>query len=310
MTVTLPPQLKAAVALMRLREIVPFVLVTTLLGANVAGAQPGMRLLVVLLGNLLVVAFAFMINDVEDAPDDVLTPAKAVRNPISAGRLSPRAGYVASFAVALCGLALFTTLGGWPLALGGLCLVLGLLYSWRQVRLKAIPVADLLSHVLMLAALQFLCAYTAFQTGGQPWLASCLFVVAISMYGQLFNQLRDLDGDRRAGVNHTAARIGPRATHALLILLLLAALALLALSVWQGSVPLWTMGLAAGLSPIMLIASVRRARLAGSVTGTHASFHEPVLLLFVIVLLAWLAVGAPASTSASNAPGFWNPTIW
>lgn len=307
---TLPSRLKATVALMRLREIVPFVLVTTLLGANVGGARPGLRLLVVLLGNLLVVAFAFMINDVEDAPDDALTPAKAARNPISAGRLSPRTGYGASLAVAIGGLTLYAALGMWPLALGGLCLAFGLLYSWRQVRLKAIPVADLLSHVLMLAALQFLCAYTAFQPGGQPWLASCLFVVAISMYGQLFNQLRDLDGDRRAGVNHTAARIGPRATYALMILLLLAALALLALSVWQGSVPLWTMGLAAGLSPIMLIVPVRRARLAGSVTGTHASFHEPVLLLFVIVLLAWLAVGAPASTGASNVPGFWNLTIW
>jgi len=310
MIVTLSSQLKAVVALMRLREIVPFVLVTTLLGVNVGGARPGLRLLVVLLGNLLVVAFAFMINDVEDAPDDALTPAKAVRNPISAGRLSPRIGYGASFAVAIGGLTLNAALGMWPLALGGLCLALGLLYSWRRVRLKAIPVADLLSHVLMLAALQFLCAYTAFQPGGQPWLAPCLFVVAISMYGQLFNQLRDLDGDRRAGVNHTAARIGPRAAYTLMILLLLAALALLALSVWQGSVPLWTMGLAAGLSPVMLIVPVRRARLSGSATKVHALFHEPVLLLFVIVLLAWLAVGAPASTSASDAPGFWNPTIW
>jgi 4-hydroxybenzoate polyprenyltransferase len=292
MFMVLPSQLKATVALMRLREVVPFVLVTTLLGANVGGARPGLRLLLVLLGNLLVVAFAFMINDVEDAPDDALTPAKAARNPISAGRLSPRVGYAASFAVAFCGLALYTTLGWWPLALGGLCLGLGLLYSWRPVRLKAIPGADLISHVLMLAALQFLCAYTAFQPGGRPWLASCLFVVAISMYGQLFNQLRDLDGDRRAGVKHTAARIGPRAAHWLMILLLPAALALLGLSVWQGSIPLWTMGLAAGLSPVALIIPARRAWLSGPVTKVHASFHEPVLLLFVIVLLVWLIVGA------------------
>ena len=294
MIVTPLARLKATVALMRLREIVPFVLVTTLLGANVASAQPGARLLVVLLGNLLAVAFAFMINDVEDAPDDALTPAKAVRNPISAGRLSPRAGYGAGLAAAFGALALYAALGLWPLALGGVCLALGWLYSWRQIRLKAIPVGDLLCHVLMLAALQFLCAYTAFQPGGRPWLAPCLFVVAISMYGQLFNQLRDLDGDRQAGVNHIAARIGPRAAYALMVLLLLVALVLLALSVWQGSIPLWTMGLAAGLSPVMLSAPMRRARLSGPVTAAHAPFHEPVLLLFVIVLLAWLAVGALA----------------
>ena len=102
---TLPSQLKATVALMRLREVVPFVLVTTLLGANIGGAWPGLRLLVVLLGNLLAVAFAFMFNDVEDAPDDALTPAKAARNPISAGRLSPRTGYGASLAIAIGGLS-------------------------------------------------------------------------------------------------------------------------------------------------------------------------------------------------------------
>lgn len=236
-----------------------------------------------------------MINDVEDAPDDALTPAKAGRNPISAGRLSPRAGYVASFAVALCGLALYATLGGWPLALGGLCLVLGLLYSWRWVRLKAIPVADLISHVLMLAALQFLCAYIAFQPGRRPWLGPCLFVVAISMYGQLFNQLRDLDGDRQVGVNHTTARIGPRAAYMLMVVSLLAALVMLALSVWQGSVPLWTVGLTAGLSLGVLITPGRRNGLSGLATEGLVLFHEPVLLLSVIVLAAWLIVGMSAS---------------
>ena len=293
MTVTLPPQLKAVLALMRLQEIVLFVLVTTLLGANVGGARPGVRLMIVLMANLLAVVFAFMINDVEDAPDDALTSAKAARNPVSAGRLSPRAGYVASFAVALGGLALYAALGGWPLALGGLCLGLGVLYSWRRVRLKAIPVADLLSHALMLAALQFLCAYTAFQPGGRPWLTSCLFVVAISMYGQLLNQLRDLDGDRQAGVNHTVARTGRRAAHVLMVALLAGAAALLALSVWQGSIPLWAIGLGAGglgAGLIMLVIPARRARLSGPVLATHVLFHVPALSWAVIVLLAWLAV--------------------
>ncbi len=294
LTAALPSQVSAIVALMRLREVVPFVLVTSLLGANIAGARPGLRLVAVLLGNLLVVAFAFMFNDVEDAPDDSLTPAKAARNPISAGRLSPRTGYVASAVVGVAGLAAYSVLGIWPLALGALCLALGLLYSWRRVRLKAIPVADLLSHVLMLAALQFLCAYTAFHSTGHPWVAPCLLVAIISMYGQLFNQLRDLDGDRRAGVRHTAARIGPRATHTAMILLLVAALTLLALSVWQGSIPLWTMGLTAGLALIVLIVPIMRARHSGSAVGVHASFHAPVLLVSGIVLTVWLFVGVAA----------------
>lgn len=294
-TLTLSSQLRAIVALMRLREIVPFVVVTTLLGANIGGARPGVRLLVVLLGNLAAVAFAFMINDVEDAPDDALTPAKARRNPISAGRLSPRAGYRAGLAAAVGALALYAGLGAWPLALGALCLVLGLLYSWRRVRLKAMPVADLISHVLMLSALQFLCAYTAFQPSGLPWLAPCLAVVAISMYGELHNELRDLDGDRQAGVNHTTALIGPRAANLLMLLALLAALLLLALSVWQGSIPLWTIGLAAGLSSVMFIVRWRHARLSGRVIEACAPLHEPMLLSFTLALLAWLLVGTSPS---------------
>lgn len=166
---------------------------------------------------------------------------------------------------AFSALVLYAILGIWPLSLGGLCLVLGLLYSCRRVRLKAIPVADLISHGLMLAALQFLCAYTTFHPGERPWLAPCLFVMTISIYGQLFNQLHDLDGDRKAGVNHTTARIGPHAASIMMILLLLVALALLALSVWQGSIPLWTMGLAISLSPVMLIVPVQRVLLSGSV---------------------------------------------
>ena len=291
MTATLSSQLRATVALMRLREVVPFVLVTTLLGANVGSARPGARLLVVLGGNLLTVAFAFMFNDVEDAPDDALTPAKAARNPISAGRLSPRVGYGASSAVALGGLALYAALGWWPLALGGVCLALGILYSWRRVRLKAIPVADLISHALMLAALQFLCAYTAFRPADWAWLGPCLFVVAISAYGQLYNQLRDLEGDRQAGIKHTVARVGRRAARALMASVLAGALASLALSVWQGIIPLWTIGLLGGLAPLMLIAQARRKRFFGPTPDALAPFHERILLLAVVVLLAWLVVG-------------------
>ena len=289
---TLPSRLKAVVALVRLQEFVFFSLVITLLGANVGGARPGARLLIVLLGNLLAVAFAFMINDVEDAPDDTLVPTKAARNPISAGRLSPRVGYGVSLVVALGGLALYAALGMWPLALGGLSLILGALYSWRQVRLKAIPVADLISHALILAVLQFLCAYTAFQPDGRAWLAPCLFVAAISMHSQLFNQLRDLDGDRQAGINHTVARIGRRGTQALMISMLVGALGLLVLSVWQESIPLWTTGLGIGLAPVMLVALARRARLSGSILDAHVLFRGPILLWAMVVLLAWLTVGA------------------
>lgn len=289
MNATLRSRFRAVIALTRYREVVPTVLVTTLLGANVAGAWPGPRLVAVLLGNVLIVAFAFMFNDVEDAADDALNLAKVGRNPVSAGRLSPQIGYTASLAAGLGALALYATLGILLLVLGALCLALGALYSWRRVRLKAIPVADLISHALVGAALQFLCAYSAFWPSGWAWLAPCLFLVAISMYSELYNELRDLDADRLVGVNHTAVRLGRRGTQALMVALSLLALVILALSVWQQAVPLWTVGLAAGLAPVVLIVPVRQIWFSGQAVNVRIHFHEPVLLLSLIVLLAWLA---------------------
>jgi 4-hydroxybenzoate polyprenyltransferase len=284
--------ISAMVALMRSREVVPFVLVTTLLGANVGEARPSLRLLGVVLANVLVVTFAFMINDVEDASDDALNPAKAKRNPISSGHLSSSTGYWASAVVAICSLALYAALGTWPLIFGAICAVLAFLYSWRRVRLKAMPVADLLSHGLMLAALQFLCAFTAFRPMGGPWLPPCLFVFAISLYGQLFNQLRDLDGDRKAGVNHTAARIGPRATYVLMIVSLVIAFMLLVVSVWQRSIPFWVIGASGGLALAVGFLMLHRARMTRTAVGVPATYNEPMVFIGTLVMLAWLFVSS------------------
>lgn len=289
-------QVHAAVALARPPAVLPFVTLVTLLGADVGGAWLGERMLTVWLANVLAVAFAFMINDLEDADDDALVPSKAARNPISAGRLSARTGYGASALVGVVAISLYATLGVWPLALGGLCLVLGLLYSWRPVRLKAIPVADLVSHTLMLAALQLLCAYTAFQTRGLDWLVPCLLVVAVSAYGQLVNQLRDLDGDQQAGINHTTARIGRRVAEMLTGATGAIAVGSLPLMVWLGVVPLWVLLLAAALAAGLVLVVFRRTSPPDSASALPSSdldhrervLHLPVVTSGTIALLAWL----------------------
>jgi 4-hydroxybenzoate polyprenyltransferase len=296
-------QLRAVVALARPATVLPFVSLVTLLGADVGGARSGELVLIVWLANVLAVTFAFMVNDVEDAADDALVPAKAVRNPISAGRLSPRAGYGAAAVVGVTAMVLYATLGLWPLAFGGLCLVLGILYSWRRVRLKAIPVADLVSHTMMLAALQFLCAYAAFQPRGLTWLVPCLSVVAVSAYGQLTNQLRDLDSDRQAGINHTTARVGRRVAEILMVAMVVVAAAGLLLMVWMEIVPLWVMALFAALTTVMVLGTARRSSLPGSLPGSVAAMspddiehrdavlHVPVMASGTIALLAWLITG-------------------
>src|SRR5258708_24481509 len=182
----------------------------------------GWKLVGVVTANLLTVAFAFMINDVEDAPDDALDPAKVMRNPVSAADLSVRTGRLASIGVGLAAAGVYAFLGGWPLITGLSCLVIAYFYSWRRVRLKSRPIADLLSHGLMLAGLQFLSAYLTFEpVPFSRWIYPFMFVVGISLYGELFNELRDLKGDQEAGITHTANLIGYRAAYILMFALLL-----------------------------------------------------------------------------------------
>jgi hypothetical protein len=81
-------------------------------------------------------------------------------------------------------------------------LILAYLYSWRPIRLKAIPIADLISHAAMLAGLQFLAAYLAFDGGPIPRCAFPLGLVVASACGQLFNELRDLTAMSRRECPH------------------------------------------------------------------------------------------------------------
>jgi 4-hydroxybenzoate polyprenyltransferase len=207
-------QLKGFIRLTRYKEYPFFVIITTLLGAATAHGFIGWKLIGVLIANLLAVAFAFMINDVDDALD----PAKVKRNPISAADLSARTGRWASYGAALASGMVYAFLGLWPFITGLGCLVIAYLYSWRRVRLKSMPFADLASHCLMLAGLQFLSAYFSFEpVPFSRWVYPFLFVVTFSLYGELFNELRDLKVDRKAGLTHTADLIGHQAAYWLMI---------------------------------------------------------------------------------------------
>ena len=94
--------IKGIIKLTRFDEYVWFVIVTTCLGAAAGanGGSFGWQWIVALLANWAAVGFAFMINDVEDADDDALNPAKINRNPVSAGILTKREANIASYLTA------------------------------------------------------------------------------------------------------------------------------------------------------------------------------------------------------------------
>ena len=91
-------RLSAAIRLSRWREHVPFTIPLTLAGGLLAieavQITADWRLFAVLAANILSMSFAFMINDIEDAPDDALNPAKKRHNVISSGALSRRQGQI------------------------------------------------------------------------------------------------------------------------------------------------------------------------------------------------------------------------
>ena len=249
--------LQRVVRLTRWSEHVLFTVPVTLLGAvaalhrHTAPSGAGERALLVLVANALAVTFAFMLNDLEDAPDDARDPARRARNIVASGHLGRHAALGWTLAVGALSWAVYERLGAPPTVLGTLILALSFLYSWRAVRLKAWPVVDVLSHVLMLSALLFLAGYTALGGKWEEARLPALGVALISAYGQLYNQLRDYFADRRAGLRNTAALLGQRGTRWAMWGALTAGIACLGAALISGELPLaltWLIGATAPLA--------------------------------------------------------------
>lgn len=280
--------LKGLLQLTRYREYVLFVCVTTLMGAKLGGGDFDLRLAIVLAANILVVGFAFMYNDVEDAPDDAMDAQKALRNPISAGIISPRMGKLACLVVSAILLGLYGLLGLLPFLLGAFCLALAFLYSWRVARLKSVPVADLISHSLSLAGLQFLCAYFAYDAGKPySWLLF-LSVVFASVYGELNNELRDIVVDKKAGIRHTADLIGIKWTKVLMLASVVGAVAVIVYFFVAQIIPMWLFIVPAVLGPMLFAKQLwKMVRRESSVVDDREAMHQPALLVGVFTILAW-----------------------
>ncbi len=229
----------SVIRLTRWKEYVPFVIPLTIFGALLTQRPLDLRIIAVTLANILAVAYAFMINDIEDAPDDSLDPARAARNPIAMDELSPRLGWISSGVVALASLLLYAVGGWWVLGIGGLTLLLSHFYSWKPVRLKAWPIADVTSHSLMLSGLLFLAGYFAYDVSpGWVWLVA-LAATLLSIYGQLYNQVRDYEMDKAAGLHNTAIIVGERITRLLMHLCVILAGFFFLAAFALGVLPIW-----------------------------------------------------------------------
>lgn len=285
-------QLQGLIQLTRWKEYIGFTVPLTVLGALMAVQQEGSlldwRLVAVTLATFLVVAYAFIINDIEDAPDDALEESRRQRNPVSAGRVSLRVGYGALVVVALVTLALYALAGTYAFVIGVITLIISHLYSWRKVRLKAWPVTDIVSHSLMLSGLLFLAGYFTYGVAPGPIWFVFLGVTMFSSYGQLYNQLRDFDVDKEAGLHNTAILLGERNAKGLMYAMALLAAGCLLIAIIGGAFPWWLLIVVVVAVPVSFLFRPRKDFRGTEFVDASGAMQQQALFVFNAVALVWL----------------------
>lgn len=291
-TVTLEKKIDAVIQLSRWREHVPFTIPLTIVGAMMAlqatGIDPDWRLVAVTLANILTVAFAFIINDIEDAPDDALNARKKERNVISNGTLTQRQGMLLCWATVAGAIALYVLCGLWVMIWGGITLILSYLYSAHPFRLKARPITDLVSHALMLSALLVMTGYFTYHA--EPSYGWYVIVAAFlfSAYGQFYNQVDDYEVDKQAGLRNTVVLLGKIPTTMLMYASLFGAIICMILAAWHGVFPLW-LGTIALVSVFVTSLFNWEHDMRGNPADASGALQRPTLIVANMITLLWLA---------------------
>ena len=282
----------ALLRLTRWREHVPFTIPLTIVGGLLAAESAAVtvdpRLLAALAGNILAMSFAFMLNDIEDAPDDARDPAKKAHNVISSELLSRRVGQLVTAACGVLSFLLFALASAFTLLLGAIMLLLCYLYSAHPFRFKARPLTDVISHALMLSGLIVATGYFTYDAEpGAVWLviaAASLF----SAYGQFYNQVADFELDQQAGLNNTAGFLGKSLTSILGHASIALALVCMVAAILQGLFPVW-LGTILILGVITCLLFPWEMDMRGNLAQDGGNMQRPGLIVANLVALSWLA---------------------
>jgi 4-hydroxybenzoate polyprenyltransferase len=194
-----------------LTQIIPLVLISVLLSDNLS-----LLIFPVILSSMILVAFGFSINDVEDARDDAKNRLKKMRNPISSGRISKSQGYVISLVLVTSSIAISLILNKIMFMAFLASAVILMLYSWRNFRVKSMPIISTLFHGVGMSLITF-GAYMAL--GNDLDMNSILIfsmVTFFSMSMHLVSEIRDFETDRKCGVRTTTISIGKNASKRLI----------------------------------------------------------------------------------------------
>ncbi len=155
----------------------------------------------------LIFAYAFAVNDIEDADDDAKDPKKKSRNPVSSGYLSNSyAINILRFLAFLSFIASILSAGIYPMIVALSAIFISHLYSWKVVRLKGKYVLDFISHSYFLATAEIL--YFILLPSSQITLGSFLLLIGVSYIsfgGSFYNQFRDYVVDREVNLRNSSS---------------------------------------------------------------------------------------------------------
>ena len=291
-TVKYRSKIAAVIRLSRWREHVPFTIPLTIVGGLLAVEPAAVtvdwRVFAVLSANVLAMSFAFMLNNIEDAPDDALDVHKQQQNVISCGLLGRREGILIAMATFIGALALYVASGANALLIGGATLALSYLYSAHPFRFKARPITDVVSHALMLSGLLIAAGY--FTYGNDPREAWLVITAAIlfSAYGQFYNQVVDYDVDKAAGLKNTAVLLGKLPTSILGHISIAGALLCILAAITQELFPSW-LGTILVIGVITTIIFPWEFDMRGNLAREGGNVQRPGLIIANLLALFWLA---------------------
>ena len=250
--------------LLRPREYLFFTLTYTLLGAAATQSPFGWRWVLVFLANFFAVAFAFVFNQITDAPLDALSESdSAVRNPIASGELSFTVSQISAVSLFVISIILYAFLGWKTLLAGLLTLAIGVLYSWGGLRLKGIALLDLSAHCWLLATPVFLAGFFAQKSYSGSTLSFLLpFVLFISLFGQLTHESRNIPKLGLAQPQHSVLIHQRSRVHLLMMIFLgIGSICGVTALFIQQVIPIWVTFLWFLLSCILILPSlIRTAR--------------------------------------------------
>jgi len=283
-------ELRALIRLSRFREYTVQAALLGLFAVRLAGGSWDGKVLAVLIANQVGLLYVYMLNDVEDAPDDALDPSKRVRNPIASGELSRMQGYSACSIAATLAVVLYAALGPTSFALGTAMLVIATIGTTRTFRLKGRFIIDVLWHGFVIGTAQFLIAFLSFSAA--PNLAfwpSLVAVILFSMYIELWQEVRDLDIDYRAGLRTSAFVLGRRRVQQIASFIILTVCSLLLWALIARGIPVWFLGvwgIIYGSPYVYRILTLHPKSLLELVKGSH----NRTVLVTAIGLIVWFAI--------------------